>query len=1003
MATAPALLPTLHLLGSPELRSGGGRLRLVAERRCQLLVLLGASAGQWVTRDSLAALLWPEHPPAAARRNLRKVVFDARALPGTQDLQTTTDALRWPVTCDLHDFNTALRERRHADAVALGGPALLTGIDDPANAAFSDWLAQQRTRFAEAWQHAAHEQLRQSPALSVEAQLALARQLLLHDPLDDGAVAVVMQVALARGESGVARRAYQTYRQRLAEELGIEPSNALRQLWQRAGTDSTLAAVPTSSPTTAPPATVFVGRGSELAEIDALMSRADCRLLTLLGPGGVGKSRLARQVLVRSAQRFPGGSLWLELQDLDGSAAVTTRLAQQLGLQPDDHADTLTQVAAALHGERTLLALDNAEHLAELPAWADRLLAAAPTLTLLVTSRERLHCAGEWLRPLAGLDAPDEDSRDLDAARHFDAVRLFELRACAARPDFDLAPQLAAVLDIVDAVGGLPLAIELAASWVRLLPATEIARDLRQSMALLQRDPGRAPPAARPEHASLAAMLEGSWARLSAHERTALTAVSVFEGGFKRAAAQAVAGIGLPLLAALVDRSLLQVDATGRFGMHPLAASWARDKRVAQPGPSQDWQRAHAVHFAAWLQALAPLRRKAPRLLVEQLHAEQANWTAAWRHALHANPQPGWDLLKDMLPALQAYFETQGRWSEGLALLRPALALAGDSAPARLAKAHLQAALAALLYRRGDLHEAEASAWAAIEGARAADGRMAEIAGLNTLGLTLWNQGRSLEALPHLNHLLVLARAEGDASVTGRALNTLALAEKALGRYASSLQRQQEVLALQRALGDRVGLTTALNNIGNLHRALKQYRQALPCFEEALQLCAAEGLVSQRSFASLNLGLTLCELGEWTRAETICTQTLAQVRQAGQAQIEVSTLMALARCAVHGQHFEAALASMREALALARAKGFDAHVPDILGIYAECCSARGQQGRAASLWCWLVRQPQPDELVRAEARERLSLLALDTTALAAAQTVADGLNIETACAWLVQD
>ena len=403
MAIAPAPLPTLHLLGSPELRWGSGRLRLVAERRCQLLVLLGASAGQWVTRDSLATLLWPEHPLAAARRNLRKVVFDARALLGTQDLQTTPDALRWPVACDLHDFNTALRERRHADALALGGPALLTGIDDPANGAFSDWLAQQRTRLAEAWQHAAHEHLRQAPAQAQttsaearDAHLSLARQLLQHDPLDDGAVTVVMQVALARGEPGLAQRAYQAYRQRLADELGIEPSNALRALWQGAGTTPTLAALPKDPPTTAPPlAQQFVGRGSELAEIDALLSRADCRLLTLLGPGGVGKSRLARQVLVRCAPRFPGGSLWVELQDLDGTAAVTTRLAQLLGLQPDDHADTLAQVAAALPGARTLLALDNAEHLAELPAWVDRLLDAAPGLTLLVTSRERLHCAGE--------------------------------------------------------------------------------------------------------------------------------------------------------------------------------------------------------------------------------------------------------------------------------------------------------------------------------------------------------------------------------------------------------------------------------------------------------------------------------------------------------------------------------------------------------------------------------------------------------------------------------
>ena len=1003
MATTPAPTPRLQLLGSPALRLGDSTVRLVAERRFQLLALLGLQAGHWLPRDSLAALLWPEHPQAAARRNLRKVVFDARGVPGALTLEVADDALRWPVASDLQAFEQALRERRHADALALGGPALLVGIDDDANAAFSHWLGEQRSRVAEAWQHAAHEHLRQAPpALSAEDRQALARRLLLYDPLDESAVTVVMQAALAGGQTGAAQRCYQTYRDQLASDLGIEPSNALRALWLSAGTAATQPTPLQACASSPPPASPFIGRGSELTEAGALLSRTDCRLLTVLGPGGMGKSRLAQQLLTRCAPHFPGGCGWLELQDLHDVAAVNARLAQQWGVQPDEHRDMLAQLVAALPPQRTLLALDNAEHLAELPAWAAAMLALAPALTLLVTSRERLHCAGEWLCPLGGLALPDDDSRDLEAACHFDAVRLFEVRATAARPAFELGAHLAAVLDIVDAVGGMPLAIELAASWVRLLPPKAIARELQQSLELLQRDPQRAGPSARPEHDSLAMMLEATWTRLTPHERTTLAAVSVFEGGFTRAAAQAVAGSGLPLLAALVDRSLLQVDDAGRFGMHPLAAAWARGKRLQSLAEDHAWRQAHALHFAGWLATLAPLGRSAPRLLVDQMRSEHANWVAAWRCAQQAKPTPLWAALRQMLPALQAFFETQGRWSDGLALLRPVLALnaSGADAAALATLASAQAVLAALLYRRGDLHEAETNARAAMLRARAAGSRQAEIAGLITLGLALWNQGRSAEALPQLEHLLQLARAEGDASTTGRALNTMALAEKALGRYESSLQRQQEVLALRRALDDRVGLATALNNIGNLHRALKQYRAALPYFEEMLQLCDREGLVSTRSFASLNLGLTWFELGELERAATLFTQTLARVRQAGQLQVEVTTLMALARCAVRARNFEPALAQLREALSLAQAKGFDADVPDILGIYAEYCAARGQGARAAALWCWLSQQPAADELVRADAREQLAALDIDTGAQAAAQTQAQGLSTEAACAWL---
>lgn len=188
---------TLRLLGRPELRAGEHGVRLLAERRYQLLALLGASAGQWLPRDALATLLWPDHAQSAARRNLRKVIFSSRAVPGTQALEVTDDALRWPVDCDLQVFEQAVRERRHADAVALGGQPLLQGIDDPANAAFSDWLALQRTRVADAWQAAAHEQLRSAQALDAAARLALAQALLAHDALDESALAVLMQVAVA--------------------------------------------------------------------------------------------------------------------------------------------------------------------------------------------------------------------------------------------------------------------------------------------------------------------------------------------------------------------------------------------------------------------------------------------------------------------------------------------------------------------------------------------------------------------------------------------------------------------------------------------------------------------------------------------------------------------------------------------------------------------------------------------------------------------------------------
>ncbi|MBI5258803.1 MAG: tetratricopeptide repeat protein [Burkholderiales bacterium] len=1010
MATAD--VPLLRLLGAPVLRAGGAAVPFLPERRCQLLALLGLRSGQWVERDRIAQLFWPEHPPAEARRNLRKVIFRARELPGTQLLQATDHALCWPVATDVQAFEQALREHRHDEAVAMMSGTPLAGLEEPADTAWSDWLGAERSRLVTAWQEALRVLL--AHARDDTRRQALAQQLLDADPLDESAVAALIDCDLTRGDEAAARRRYRHYAERLASELGIEPSNALRERLRGAAAVPGPGAAPRAAPAAGragvpglPPAGVgdagrFIGRRSELGELDALLALPALRLLTLLGPGGVGQSRLAREALARCERHFPAGARWVELQDLQDLPALTARLAQTLGVEINDTRDALATVcgAAPLAGPgRVLLVLDNAEHLAGLPTWLERLLDAAPAATVLVTSRVRLQCAAERPVPLAGLAVPDEDSRDLEAAQAFDAVRLFEACAQQAWPGFVLAQHLAAVLQVIDTVGGLPLAIALAAGWVRLLPPTEIARELQQSVEVLQRDPAQHGAAARPEHDSLAATLEGSWRLLAPREREALAALAVFEGGFTRAAAQAVAQASLPLLASLFDRSLLQADEHGRFSMHPYAAAWARGKLAEAPARAAAVRGEHAAYFARWMDDQAPLARHAPRQLVERLSAEQANWAQAWRVALAA---ADWAAVRRMLPPLMAYFETQGRWNEGLALLQPALNApdtGGADAGARARTLALDA-VATLQYRRGELRQAEANAAAAATLARQLGEAEVELTSLNTLGLALWNQGRSLEALPQLERALGLARAGGSQRALARALSTLAIAEKAAGRYDLALPRQLEVLALQRALGDARGLCSALNNVGNLHRIEKRLHEALPFFEEGLALATEHGLTVPRCFHSLNLGLTLQELGRTVPARVALEAALAEVRRAGQPQAEMSALMALAACDITEQHFDDGVQRLRDALAQSRALGFHAHVLETLAVFARLCQARGDGPVAAQLWAFLGEQPALDEAIRAEAREHLAAAGLSAEALANAQAQAAALDLERACALL---
>jgi DNA-binding SARP family transcriptional activator/predicted ATPase len=1013
--------PLLCLLTAPTLRTGESSVALRPERRCQLLVLLGLRSGQWVERDRIALVFWPAHPLAEARRNLRKVIFRAREVPGAEALRVNDRALCWSVATDVQAFEQALRERRHDEAVAMLDGTPMDGLDDTSDTAWTDWLNAERTRLTAAWQDAARALLGHST--DETHRLSLAQRLLATDPLDESAMAVVIDTALAHGSEADARRAYQGYAQRLASELGIEPSNALRQrLRGHTGTHAaedpapprtaentaTRAAAPsplrhaTSMPGDGAKGDGFIGRRTELAELDALFALPASRLLTLLGPGGVGKSRLARHALVRSQRHFAAGTWWVDLQDLQDLPALTARLAKQLGVEINDTRDTMAAVcgAAPLTGpDRVLLVLDNAEHLVGLPGWLERLLAMAPAATVLVTSRTRLQCAAERPVPLAGLAAPDEESRDFEAAQAYDAVRLFEACARRACPGFMLAQHLDSVLQVIDAVAGVPLAIELAAGWLRLMPTREVARELNQSVDVLQRDPACAGAAARPEHENLAATLEGSWRLLAPREREALAALSVFEGGFTRGAAQAVGNASLPLLASLFDRSLLQADGGGRFSMHPYAATWARCKLGELPVRATAVQASHAAYFARWLEDLAPLARHAPGQLVARLAVEQANWSAGWRHAAS---MPDWLAVRRMLPPLMAYFETQGRWNEGLALLMPALnaqdAAEGDTA-AR-ARTLVLDGVATLQYRSGSLRQAEANASAAAALAQQLGETEVELTSLNTLGLALWNQGRSAQALPHLERALGLARASGSQRALARALSTLAIAEKACGHYEPALRRQLEVLALQRALGDARGLCSALNNVGNLHRIEKRLVDALPYFEEGLALATEHGLTVPRCFHALNLGLTLQELGHTARARAALDDALAEVRRAGQPQAEMSALMALASCDITERRFDASLQRLRGALAQARAKGFHAHVLETLAVFARLRNAQGDGTTAAALWIFLSDQPALDEAIRAESREHLATAMLAPDVLAAASAQAAGMEVDRAVALL---
>lgn len=961
--------PHVSLLGPPLLWVDGTAMPWLPERRYQLLALLAVGSGQWLARDHVAALLWPAHELAEARRNLRKVVLRARAVPGAQALEATEHALRWSVPTDLQAFGAALAAGNPAQAMVLGRGPLLHGLDAADAAEFNDWLAGQRRHWAEAWRQAALAAA--AAAVQPGERIELAQRILAVDPLDEAAMEICLRAELALGHGQRAHRLYADYAARLAEAFGVEPSQALRELVAAPAPPPRPASPDAAATSVDVDAQDFIGRRHELQQLARLLAREDCRLLTLVGPGGIGKSRLARQALRQAAIARPDGASWVELQDLTTTADVLARLAQVLGAPVGDAADRLEAIVQHLRGRaRRLLVFDNAEHLAELPALLQRFCRECAEVQLLVTSRVRCDVPEEWLLPLEGLAVPDEDSRDAEAAIAFDAIRLFERRAAAALRGFDLRAHLEPVIEIVELVAGLPLAIELAAGWVRLLPPREIARELRHSIDVLERDPAAGGEAARPEHRSMRAVLERSWQLLATSERDALSDLSVFQGGFTRRAAMDVASVPLPLLSSLVDKSLLWVGEDGRFAMHPLVQAEAAARVRHDARKLGDLRSRHAGHYARQLSALAVEHAGDHRPIVAALEAEMANCRHAWAHAVAA--QQGDAVLK-MGPAWRRYFMAAGRFEDGHRHFEAALAL-GDRAELAHARAEVRAALAWLAMARHDVDGAR------VMGRRALD--EAELVGAThlvadcslTLGVALAEQLRFDDARLWFDRALQVAGLHGHRTEAARALNSLATLALRRGDHDEARALYERALAAFRDLGDHTNVTRLLMNIGTLRMGQLDWEAARESFEQALRYGLAHDVTSLLAPIEFSLGATLIELDELDAAANRLARARERCRALRFDSYEIKTDYYLARiAALRGRHDESAQALLAAARQ-AHAHGWALDLQYILLFVVELLRDMGHGADARRVLCGLAATTAADSSVgRLVAACRLTL------------------------------
>jgi len=966
----------LHLLGSaPAWRSNQAEQALSNTLPGWTIAFLALQA-DWVARERLTALLWPDAAPAEALHNLRVDLHRARLMLAEWGQSDALEAERRRVRLVLPTDVAALR-RATSDP---SGPVpdytgeLLGSMDCAGFPALQEWAAIERAALAALWRDALLARLARTEP-SAPSAVALAQRLLDADPLDESALQHLLAALHAQARHGEADRAYAQYRERLQRELGIDPSPALRAM-----------APARTATVTAPGDTrAFVGRRIELADLAQRLGVADpaSRLITLVGPGGVGKSSLARHAL--AAVALPAA--WVDLQDLGAIDSVAARIAQRLGLELRDSADAATQIGHALGSTPRVLVLDNAEHLDPLPAFAAALLAAAPALRLLVTSRRPLGVDGEACLPLDGLARPDDESRDAEAAAAFDAVRLFVLRAQGVRGDFSLEPHLDAVLAITDAVGGLPLAIELAASWTRLLAPEAIARELRETIDLLESDPAAPGLPARPEHASVRAVLDRSWALLVPREREALEALAVFDGGFTPSAASAVAAVSLPLLSSLADKGLLAVDEAGRFAMHPLvAADAARRLQAARRAELRD---RHAAYWATTLADTLARSATDPRVIVGATNADHANACAAWQHALATRRHE--DLLR-LAAVWRAVFDTQGRYGEGARLFSAALDLAPTDAASERVAAVVRGALSMMLFRRQNLEQALAVAEAGLALAERCGERRAMVSCLLNAGSVHSILGHWQRARPLYERALAVAAEDHERPEIAVALMNLGICAKKDGRAEDALDFYRRALALERELGRHAAAVRCLNNIGVIHMERNEWASTREHMAEGLRLCRQYGLAALAPYLETGLGQALYELGQFDDAQRHLAHVQATVPAAELPVVHMNVTINLGRVALRRQRLDEARPQFHRAARLALASETEADQLDFAMYWAEWQRDNGQRDAAARTWLAVIAHPLTEAGVRQGCEDGLATLALSAEERAAAAASAPTLE-----------
>jgi predicted ATPase/DNA-binding SARP family transcriptional activator len=818
-------------------------------KRLALLVYLAVAEPRgFHRRDSLLPLFWPELPEKRARNGLNKTLHFLRSHLGADVVVSrgTVDVGLDPgsVWCDAASFEEALEGRRFAEAIELYEGPFLDGFHVSDAAEFEHWVDRQREHFELRYAAALEElAVRAAQREDWAASVELWRKLVDLDPSNSRAVIGLMEGLESSGERAAALQEAERLAKVLREEFEAEPDIEVEAFADR------LRQAPRALPPRHEDAPrhlpwqpdPLVGRERETVRLRQMIEDPTVRLITLTGPGGAGKTRLAIHVAREVLDRFPDGVFFVSLGTLRDAGLVGVTIARTIGVSPAPGAEVLDSLRASLKRLRCLLVLDGFETVQPAADVIADLLEETDHLEVVVTSRAVLRLRGERVFPVPPLRVPDrEHVPGVADLREYGAIRLFIQRAQAADPEFELTDEnRRAVAGICAGLDGLPLAIELAAARVRLLEPSMILSRLGQRFELLRGGPRDLPE----RQQTLRRTFDWSYDLLSESQRRLFRHLCVFVGGCSLEAVRRVCypenddeAVVLDDLSSLVDNSLLRqvsvFEDEPRFEMLDTIREYGR-RLLADGGELADLQRSHALYFLELAERAEPgLAGKRQAVWLDRLEPEFANvqavldWALEWGEielAVRLGSALWWFMW------LRGHF-TEMRWRLDQALARRSLL------PASL-QANLMIARGAIASVNGEHERAMALYQEALGVERERLGVRQVTQVLRSMAYALSRRGEYKRATELLDECLALSREMESPTEVTAALRGLAKMALHLRDYERADQLYNEALDLSRAHADRNGVVWALHGLGEVARHRGDFDGAAALLEEGLRIC----------------------------------------------------------------------------------------------------------------------------------------------------------------------